>query len=118
MTHRVENLELHAGDEQPVAFRITTSDSGVPIDISGATVRWAITTNPGAASKKIFKSSTATSTGDIALSATSTGRLTITLRELDTAGLFGYFFHELEIEIAGLPFTALTGRVEISRNTA
>lgn len=114
MAHQIQDFEIHAGTDLIITVLVTdTGESdGTPQDLTGATeITWAAN-NAETGTRALTKS-----LGDgITLLADSAdeGKFTITLTDVDTEDLEGWYDHEARVtDSAGLKTTVLTGMLEV-----
>lgn len=121
MTAVLQNFSFTIGDTVPLLFGPITDPDGTYSDLTGATVRWALATNPIGGAILASKS---TNTGGVSISsATIYGDTAYTIEVLLTSqetALFppshvpNRYYHELKItDLTGAVSTAATGLVDV-----
>lgn len=101
---------MYSGDSVSIAVTVTDSTTGAAVNLTGATLTWALATAPGATAL-LTKSST---DGDITVSGASSNIATVALEPADTAILGGVYTHELQgVDGAGAVYTMYQGELYI-----
>lgn len=97
MTSENQDFEMYAGESKVIT--ITVNDAaGDPVDLSGATIKWAVKVNPDDAEATITKNSGEDGGIEILDQETKKGQLTITLAPADTEEKGGVSYcHEAEV---------------------
>lgn len=110
MTEINQNFNMYSGDTKYINV-LVTNEIGSPLDISGASIKWAGKRNIRSSTNDIFKS---TSNG-ISLIDPIGGKFQIKLNPSDTQYLSGEFHHEAElIDVQGNVSTILLGNLTIN----
>lgn len=113
MASQGQNFEMWAGDDLDVVA-IVKDASGTVVDITGATVEWALRLTVD--SPVLLAKDTA---AGITLTNPTQGEFTITLAPADTSALGGRsYYHEAEVTLGGKITTVLTGWATIHRSAA
>jgi len=101
------DFSMYSGDSKTLEITITDSD-GVAVDLTGATVKYAIALSSTASAALVSKA-----TGGSGIT-TASNVATVTLASADTATLAGVYYHEMEITtVLGAVTTAMTGTITI-----
>ena len=101
---------MYSGDSVSIAVTVTDSTTGAAVNLTGATMTWALATAPGATAL-VTKTST---DGDITVSGVSSNVATVALEPADTAALSGVYHHELQvIDGASAVYTVYQGTLYI-----
>jgi hypothetical protein len=99
MAHQVQNFQMHAGDNRVLSVTVEDSTGGA-VDLTGATIRWALAKTLHTAAL-ISKSSTAGSS-EIEVTGTTAGEIDIKIVPTDTKStaqyLHGVYYHEAEVQ--------------------
>jgi len=102
------DFSMYSGDSKSLAITITDSD-GVAVDLTGATVKYAIAASATATTKLVSKQ-----TGGLGIT-TASNVATVPLVPADTASLAGIYYQECEVtDTSGNVSTALVGTVVIA----
>lgn len=110
MTKKTQDIELWAGDTLTLGVTIT-NEAGAAVNLTGATLRYAIAPSHNHTTKSVSK----TTGSGVTHTDAANGVAQIALLPADTAGLKGVYVHELEVEdSAGKKSTAFVGRVTIN----
>jgi hypothetical protein len=110
---RGQNFEIYAGDSKNITVTVTNAD-GSPIDLTGATIKWAL--KKRVSSPADITKETNTNAG-ISVANPTTGVFLIPLKPDDTKDLSGVFYHEAEVtDGVGNVSTVLTGEVTIHKS--
>lgn len=108
MTKKNQNFEMYAGDTKDIVITVTNANGAV-VNLSGASVRWALKKNVSA-SQNAYK----TTSSGVTLTSPSAGVFTVRLSAGDTQGLQGRYYHEAEVtDVLGNVSTVTTGYVTI-----
>jgi hypothetical protein len=101
---------MYSGDSVSIAVTVTDSTTGAAVNITGATMTWALATAPGT-TPLLTKTS---GDGDITVSGASSNVATVALAPADTAALNGVYHHELQIvDGGGNKYTVYQGSIYI-----
>lgn len=101
---------MYSGDSVSIAVTVTDSTTGAAVNLTGATLTWALATAPGATAT-LTKTSGA---GEITVSGASSNVATVALQPADTAGLGGLYTHELQVvDGASAVYTVYQGELLI-----
>lgn len=121
MSHNVQNFTLHAGDKRVLEISVYNEDPAdpgqpdltSPIDLSAATLRWALASHATDAATLVTK--TSAGGGGITVGGDGNEVMQVQLDKADTVDLSGKYFHEAEVvEAAGDDYTVATGTVTIA----
>lgn len=107
-----QDFEMYSGDHRNVIFTVTNANSA-SIDLTGAYGVWALSNDAKTAS--ILRL-----TSDSGCGMTLSGcTATVSLSPAHTAGLSGYYYHELQIKDSGSNIsTVAVGTVTINQDVA
>ncbi len=114
----VENptIEIHSGDDKRLNYTIDDS-AGTPIDITGATFRWALSKRKKGVVETAPRGSPivekSTAGGGVVITNGPLGQVRVSLVPADTAALKGEHYQELEMTLGGLVSTVAFGPVDI-----
>jgi hypothetical protein len=105
MATKNQNFEMFAGDTKAV----TVTVAGV--DLTGATVKWAMKKSIFNAEPDVYKDTAA------GISVITADKFTIALAPADTELLTGTYYHEASVtDVSGNVSTVLTGTITINRS--
>ena len=108
MADNVQNFEMHAGDDQDLAFTVK-DEAGSAVDITGFTIAWRLATHVTA--PMLVSKATG---GGITITDAVQGEFTVALAAADTAGLAGVYYHEAELTDGGGDISTIaTGHVTL-----
>lgn len=106
-----------AGDTARFDVSVTQADHRTPMNLTGATVRFALADDPGKTPHISLTS--VDDPGQVGFTDAENGELEIELRPSDTIDLSGEFYYEIEVEDpGGRVATVTTGSVRITPDTA
>lgn len=94
---------MRAGEDRTLSL-VARDASGAILDLTGATIAWRLTLNPG-------DSSLVAKTGTVV--STSLGTFTVALSASDTSGLFGDYEHQATATIAGAVTMCARGTIRV-----
>jgi len=101
---------MYSGDSVSIAVTVTDSTTGAAVNLTGATLTWALATAPGSTAT-LTKTSTA---GDITVGGAGSNVATVALQPADTASLGGLYTHELQVvDGAAAVYTLYQGELYI-----
>ena len=102
------NLSKIAGDSESITVTVV-DETGAAVDLTGATIEYAIKTDVRALTNLLLLTSATTSITILADTAT------ITLSPANTVSLAGNYYHECEITLVdGRVYTAFLGTITIN----
>lgn len=102
---------MYSGDSVSIAVTVTDSSTGAAVNLTGATMTWALADTAGATAR-LTKTS---ADGDITVGGASSNVATVTLTAADTAGLAGVYVHELQVvDGDGKTYTVYQGTLRIT----
>lgn len=84
---------MYSGDNVSIAVTVTDSSTGAAVDLTGASMSWALAAAPGETAL-VTKTS---ADGDITVGGASSNVATVALEPADTAALDGVYIHELQL---------------------
>lgn len=105
-----QNATIDAGDGVTFDVAVTDDETGLALDLTGASVRWGLSAKAGDAVPLIVKSSPA---GGVSIGNPAGGLFAVTIAPADTVALAGRYHHEAEVTLGGVPITVLRGTVTI-----
>lgn len=104
-----QNFDMVAGDTKKI--NITVTDTGSAVDLTGASIKWALKRSVSASSTDVFK----TTSSGISITDATHGKFQITLNPSDTLALKGTYYHESEVtDASGNVSTVCSGNVVIN----
>lgn len=110
MTAVNQNFTMFAGDTKELIISVTTPD-GKTVNLTGATLKWALKAGGGAPVNALLKQSPS---GGIVISDALGGVFRVTLNPVDTRNLTGSFAHIGELtDSGGNLSTILTGTMTL-----
>jgi hypothetical protein len=128
MTIEGEDIGVASGDvfypgtDLDVRFTVTDDETGVPIDLDGATIRWRvfpIPRGPTIANVSSVAVISKTLVSGIEVTSADGGRFTAALVPIDTQSLAGWHFHRADVVLAnGKKYVSSTGRFLVTVNGA
>ena len=100
---------MYSGDTVSIAVTVTDSTTGAAVNLTGASMTWALATAPGATAL-VTKTS---ADGDITVGGAGSNVATVALEPTDTATLTaGVYTHELQVtDGGGNVYTVYQGRL-------
>lgn len=104
-----QDFTMKAGDTRKLDFTILDEETGVPLDITTATLSWGF-------SKRVRQDPFVTKTlgSGIQILNGPQGQCRVTILPADTQGRKGRHYHELEVtEVSGEVTTVASGEMEI-----
>ncbi|HSF94778.1 MAG TPA: hypothetical protein VLA52_07105 [Thermohalobaculum sp.] len=119
MAHNIQNFDYHAGDNKPLDFTVYDEDPAnpgqpdlaSPVDLTGATIRWALSAFATDAAPLLTK----TTALGITITDAAAGKFRVSLDKADTVALNGKYYHEAEVLTAGAADdTVATGTVTVA----
>ncbi len=119
MVDNVQNFKFHAGDVRKLRFTVYKEDPlnpgkpdlNNPVDLTGATIKWALANFKTDAAPLFTKS---TGSGITIVAPATNGVFDVALDKADTVNLNGKLFHEAEVvEASGDDSTVATGTVTV-----
>jgi hypothetical protein len=104
-----QDFEVDAGDS--IVFEVTVTDDAtdLPLDISAAAIRWALSAKATDAAPLVEKS---LGSGITVVSGAG-GIFRVAVAPADTVDLAGRYHHEAEVTIGGAPSTVSRGVIKI-----
>jgi hypothetical protein len=106
------DLEMYSGDTLQITVTVKNT-SNVAIDLSGATLSWALAKNVG---DTALVTKTTANSGVVTVTAAS-GICRVDIVPADTSGIFGRHWHELEVtDSSGNVSTVIVGQLNIVRD--
>ncbi len=109
---KVQNFGMSAGDAKDLDFTVTDQDA-VKLDLTSAPIKWKVARDPYSS---VLLSKSSTDITEITSTDLPNGIFTVFLKEADTLGLDGVFYHEAEIRDANDdPFTITKGHITLTR---
>jgi len=113
MAKSEQNFIMFQGATKTIGVTIT-DDADVPVDLTGHKVKWALA-RVVEGPTLIAKSSTEGTTA-VEITGSTLGEVDIKLSSTDTSGMYGVFYHEVEITDSGGNITnVLRGHATIRR---
>ena len=99
------DFTMYQGDSKTIAYSVVDGD-GAAVDVSGASVTFAIARN-------LETTAVLTKTSATSAVVVSGSSVTVTLSAADTAALFGLYFHELQITDSSGNVSTTRGMVNV-----
>jgi hypothetical protein len=113
MTATNQNITMYAGRDEEIAISIFQSDGATPLDLTGAVVKWALSSAYNVQLPLVEKSSA--NPGEVSITDIDGGLVSVFLVPADTADMGGQpYYHEVEVVQGGTSVTVLTGGVTIN----
>ena len=115
MSHQVQNFSLHAGDDvDPITVAVKDTADNV-INLTGAAIVWGVATRPVNDFDGMPRKITKTVGAGITITDAAGGIFKIDIDSADTLALFGSYWHQARINLAGAKSTVLTGTLTVER---
>ena len=110
------NLDMFSGETPTFTFLVTVEGTanGTPVDITGATINYALRTRN--ASGTLLFTKTVGSGITIANQLTEKGIYRVAYLASDTAALAGPYYYEARVTLSGVILTVVYGALEISHS--
>ena len=116
MTAINQNAEIRAGDSNVLDISLFEANGTTPLDVSGATVNWALSSIYDLSVILLRKSSVSPS--EITVTTPSSGEIQVFIEPGDTDTLGGQpYYHEVEVVGGATTITVTVGQITI-RKTA
>jgi hypothetical protein len=107
-----QNISMYASESKIVGFTAKDNNTGLPIDLSGATIKWAMR-NSNHKTNDLYKDLAS----GIGVTDAAAGKFTVTFNPIDTATLSGDFIHQAEVvDASGKESIITEGKVTVSKN--
>lgn len=121
MAQTNQNDTFYANNIRVLEFTLTDEDAEAPLDLTGCTVRWALSAlliDGSYDTTPVLRKDSVTA-GGIVVENASAGTLRVEIEAADTADLSGRYYHELEVlDAAGDPVVVSTGYLTILANVS
>lgn len=101
---------LYAGDDIKLAFTATESETGDALNLSGLSIKWALSRQAGG--KTLLTKDLAT--GGINVISAALGTFEVVLGPTDTDGFSGTYYHEVRVFEGTKPYTVYSGELEFA----
>ena len=115
MTKKNQDLEMMQGTAKIVTVPVTNSLTGLPLNMTGATINYGVFTSKGAGVAVLEKS---VGSGIVLVSEDGTNdAVQITLDAVDTNDLLpGRYYHECRVTLNGKPEVVFEGRIRLKKS--
>jgi hypothetical protein len=112
MTTINQNFSMYAGDSKNITITVT-NDDGTVLNLTNATVKWALKKRVKSTVNEIYK----TTTDGIVITDSLNGVIKINVTPNDTTNLSGMYYHECEVtDQSGNVSTVTTGYITVKES--